>query len=419
MFYSALCCFTFRLPPESGQASGLHGADSGSREGSVQSSEDPQRHTQVWSHLPCLVSGSDHCQKQGKGAFKELKRGLKLAARVLWLESKHGFLCCVQISRMLAAKAALAIRYDALGEDTNAEMGAENRAKLEARLRQLEEKGVSTTGGHLIKRFHWPCLNWKTHSCWWGFIQRGIILILILVAPLQIRRISGTGKAMAKADKYQHKRWSVTFLKMRYFHLLLSQFLNTHVFPNSEVRMYDPSGDSTIPSTSRKRKIEEVEEEEAEEPVTPVVKSKKPKKETVTEGEWIWNTEEDPVFTSALSFMMLKVFCLLTSRSWNISSRRGNSQEKEEEEGQDGEGWSRGTKRRGGRGSSNRGKAWTDVRSILNTFDLFQTDSDFAVSPFVPVNRKEEKEEEKEGERGGRRLRGVENVYMFCFTWVI
>lgn len=52
----------------------------------------------------------------------------------------------VQISRMLAAKAALAIRYDALGEDTNAEMGAENRAKLEARLRQLEERGVSTDG---------------------------------------------------------------------------------------------------------------------------------------------------------------------------------------------------------------------------------------------------------------------------------
>lgn len=54
------------------------------------------------------------------------------------------FPVCVQISRMLAAKAALAIRYDALGEDTNAEMGAENRAKLEARLRQLEERGVST-----------------------------------------------------------------------------------------------------------------------------------------------------------------------------------------------------------------------------------------------------------------------------------
>ncbi|XP_028248970.1 nucleolar protein 58 isoform X1 [Parambassis ranga] len=116
-----------------------------------------------------------------------------------------------KISRMLAAKAALAIRYDALGEDTNAEMGVENRAKLEARLRQLEDKGI--------------------------------------------RRISGTGKAMAKADKYQHK---------------------------SEVKVYDPSGDSTIPSTSKKRKFEEVEEE-AEEPVTPAVKSKKAKKEAATE----------------------------------------------------------------------------------------------------------------------------------------
>ncbi|KAM7375203.1 hypothetical protein PAMA_014339 [Pampus argenteus] len=122
-----------------------------------------------------------------------------------------------KISRMLAAKAALAIRYDALGEDTNAEMGVENRAKLEARLRQLEEKGI--------------------------------------------RRISGTGKAMAKADKYQHK---------------------------SEVRMYDPSGDSTIPSTSKKRKFEEIkddDDDDAEEPVTPAVKSKKAKKEPVAEEE--------------------------------------------------------------------------------------------------------------------------------------
>nr|XP_046198008.1 nucleolar protein 58-like [Oncorhynchus gorbuscha] len=112
---------------------------------------------------------------------------------------------------MLAAKASLAIRYDALGEDTNAEMGVENRAKLEARLRHLEEKGI--------------------------------------------RRISGTGKAMAKSDKYQHK---------------------------SDVKVYDPSGDSTLPSVSKKRKFEEVEEEEVATPVT--VKTKKPKKEPV-EGQ--------------------------------------------------------------------------------------------------------------------------------------
>ncbi|XP_006809619.1 nucleolar protein 58 isoform X1 [Neolamprologus brichardi] len=133
-----------------------------------------------------------------------------------------------KISRMLAAKAALAIRYDALGEDTNAEMGAENRAKLEARLRQLEDKGI--------------------------------------------RRISGTGKAMAKVDKYQHK---------------------------SEVRIYDPSGDSTIPSTSKKRKFEEVEEEDATEPMTPAVKPKKAKRESVIE-------EEEQAETSAAAEETLK-----------------------------------------------------------------------------------------------------------------
>ncbi|KAM3856981.1 nucleolar protein 58 [Diretmus argenteus] len=126
-----------------------------------------------------------------------------------------------KISRMLAAKTALAIRYDALGEDTNAEMGIENRAKLEVRLRHLEERGI--------------------------------------------RRISGTGKAMAKADKYQHK---------------------------SDVKIYDPSGDSTIPSTSKKRKFEEVEQ--AEEPATPTVKTKKPKKEPVKEAETSAAAEEPP-----------------------------------------------------------------------------------------------------------------------------
>ncbi|KAJ7345450.1 hypothetical protein JRQ81_001400 [Phrynocephalus forsythii] len=96
-----------------------------------------------------------------------------------------------KISRMLAAKTALTIRYDALGENTSAEMGAENRLKVENRLRQLEEKGI--------------------------------------------RRISGTGKAIARADKYLHK---------------------------SEVKTYDPSGESTLPRVPKKHKREEEEEEE-------------------------------------------------------------------------------------------------------------------------------------------------------------
>lgn len=77
---------------------------------------------------------------------------------------------------------------------------------------------------------------------------------------------------------------------MFHFQMWQSVVLNIYFSPHSEVRMYDPSGDSTIPSTSKKRKFEEMQEEEEEaapeEPVTPVVKSKKPKKEQVTEGEW-------------------------------------------------------------------------------------------------------------------------------------
>ncbi len=44
---------------------------------------------------------------------------------------------------MLAAKAALAIRVDALGEEGNAELGIEHRARLESRLKMLEEGFVS------------------------------------------------------------------------------------------------------------------------------------------------------------------------------------------------------------------------------------------------------------------------------------
>uniref|UniRef100_A0A8D0E5V6 Nucleolar protein 58 n=1 Tax=Salvator merianae TaxID=96440 RepID=A0A8D0E5V6_SALMN len=163
-----------------------------------------------------------------------------------------------KISRMLAAKAALSIRYDALGESTSAELGAENRLKVETRLRHLEEKGI--------------------------------------------RRISGTGKAMARADKYQHK---------------------------SEVKTYDPSGESTLPLVPGKRKHEsdedadvprkakkakiveikveedseeqQQEEQEEQEPVKK--KKKKAKKGKVQEAEEIViekeeEEEEEPPSTS-------------------------------------------------------------------------------------------------------------------------
>ncbi|XP_041374592.1 nucleolar protein 58-like [Gigantopelta aegis] len=46
-----------------------------------------------------------------------------------------------KMSRMLAAKASLAIRVDALGDETNTEIGLEHRAKLERAMKMLEEQG--------------------------------------------------------------------------------------------------------------------------------------------------------------------------------------------------------------------------------------------------------------------------------------
>ena len=63
---------------------------------------------------------------------------------------------------MLAAKVALSVRYDALGEEINADLGIDHRATLETRLKQLEE-------GNL-------------------------------------KRISGTAKGKAKLEKYHNKR---------------------------------------------------------------------------------------------------------------------------------------------------------------------------------------------------------------------
>ncbi|XP_043814635.1 probable nucleolar protein 5-1 isoform X2 [Manihot esculenta] len=52
-----------------------------------------------------------------------------------------------KISRSLAAKAALAIRYDALGDGQDNSLGLENRAKLEARLRNLEGRELTRSAG--------------------------------------------------------------------------------------------------------------------------------------------------------------------------------------------------------------------------------------------------------------------------------
>ncbi|XP_043689848.1 probable nucleolar protein 5-2 [Telopea speciosissima] len=54
-----------------------------------------------------------------------------------------------KISRSLAAKTALAIRYDALGDNPDNSMGLENRLKLEARLRNLEGRELGRSAGSM------------------------------------------------------------------------------------------------------------------------------------------------------------------------------------------------------------------------------------------------------------------------------
>ncbi|KAJ4888031.1 putative nucleolar protein 5-1 [Raphanus sativus] len=56
-----------------------------------------------------------------------------------------------RISRSLAAKAALSIRCDALGDGEDNSMGVESRLKVEARLRSLEGKDLGRLGGGSAK----------------------------------------------------------------------------------------------------------------------------------------------------------------------------------------------------------------------------------------------------------------------------
>ncbi|XP_065834964.1 nucleolar protein 58-like [Oscarella lobularis] len=125
-----------------------------------------------------------------------------------------------KISRVLAAKASLAIRYDALGEgDIDAELGMGQRAVVEERIRQCEDK--------------------------------------------TLRRISGTGKMVARQEKYELK---------------------------GDVKQYNPVTDSTLESSAKKKgtkrrreetepSVEVTEESEASAKKTKKEKKKKKKRE--------------------------------------------------------------------------------------------------------------------------------------------
>ncbi|KAF4527110.1 hypothetical protein B566_EDAN013744 [Ephemera danica] len=110
------------------------------------------------SHAGSLLNLAKHPAStvQILGAEKALFRALKTHRDT----PKYGLIYHAQLaSRMLATKASLATRVDALGEDGGCELGIEHKASLTLRLRQLEEgvqRRISGTGKSKVnnEKFH-------------------------------------------------------------------------------------------------------------------------------------------------------------------------------------------------------------------------------------------------------------------------
>merc|ERR1711973_112135 len=146
-----------------------------------------------------------------------------------------------KISRMLAAKSSLAARYDVLGEDVNTEMGIQNRAKIESRIRFLEEGGMT--------------------------------------------KISGTGKSASKQQKYEVKSEDIS---------VYNTSMDTTI---GKKRKAMDEEEEKVDVKVKKVKVEKEEEEEAakveEEEEKPKKKKKVETEEEVTETP-VAETVEEP-----------------------------------------------------------------------------------------------------------------------------
>merc|ERR1712158_53385 len=148
-----------------------------------------------------------------------------------------------KVSRMLAAKASLACRVDALGEETNTDLGIEHRAKVESRIRQLE-------GGEVTK-------------------------------------ISATAKQSAKFDKYESKSEVLEYKAAADVTLKRKADEDEEEKPDvKRIKVEDVEAESSKKKKKKKDKQKEEETEAPAEEVTEVAspekkKKKKKDKETV------------------------------------------------------------------------------------------------------------------------------------------
>ncbi|XP_005097537.1 nucleolar protein 58 isoform X2 [Aplysia californica] len=137
-----------------------------------------------------------------------------------------------KLSRMLAAKASLAIRVDALSETSDCTLGVEQRAKLESRVRNLDEKAA--------------------------------------------RRISGSGKFQMKQEKYTNVNEVQTF----------NPAVDSTLSGKRKVKE-EPEDDAeeTKAPSAKKAKLNESVAEEEDETETPKKKKKKKKRDSEVKEE--------------------------------------------------------------------------------------------------------------------------------------
>jgi len=136
-----------------------------------------------------------------------------------------------KVSRMLAAKASLACRVDALGEETNTDLGIEHRAKVESRIRQLE-------GGEVTK-------------------------------------ISATAKQSAKFDKYESKSEVLEYKAAADVTLKRKADEDEEKPDVKRIKVDDVEAEG---SKKKKKKKDKQKEEEAEAPAEEVTEVASPEK---------------------------------------------------------------------------------------------------------------------------------------------
>merc|ERR1712209_345310 len=137
-----------------------------------------------------------------------------------------------KVSRMLAAKASLACRVDALGEETNTDLGIEHRAKVESRIRQLE-------GGEVTK-------------------------------------ISATAKQSAKFDKYESKGEVLEYKAAA--DVTLKRKADEDEEEKPDVKRIKVDDIEAEGSKKKKKKKDKQKEEEAEAPAEEVTEVASPEK---------------------------------------------------------------------------------------------------------------------------------------------